>query len=80
MVVLESVRQLLDSNSGFATYCVTLNKTCQTRQLGGSVVERLPLAQGVTSGSWDRVPYWLPTGSLLLPLPVSLPVFCVSHK
>ena len=40
--------------------------------LGGSVVERLPLAQGVILGSSDQVPHWVPMGSLLLPLPVSL--------
>ena len=40
--------------------------------LGGSVVEHLPLAQVVIPGSWDRVPHGLPTGSLLLHLPVSL--------
>ena len=27
---------------------------------GGSVVERLPPAQGVTPGSQDRVPHWAP--------------------
>ena len=32
--------------------------------LGGSVVERLPLAQGVILGSWDRVPYRDPLGEL----------------
>ena len=30
-----------------------------------------PSAQGVTPGSWDRVPHLLPAQSLLLPLPVS---------
>ena len=33
--------------------------------VGGSVVERLPLAQGVILGSWDQVPH-------RAPLPVSL--------
>ena len=28
--------------------------------LGGSVVECLPLAQGVILGSWDRVPHQAP--------------------
>ena len=48
--------------------------------LGGSAVERLPLAQGVTPGSWDRVPIELLPGgcfSLCLSLPLSL---CVSHE
>ena len=40
--------------------------------LGGSVVERLPSAQGMIPGSWDRV--LLSAGSLLLPLPASLPL------
>ena len=30
------------------------------RSLGGSVVEPLPLAQGVILGSWDRVLHWGP--------------------
>ena len=29
-------------------------------RLGGSVVECLPLAQGVTPRSWDRVSHWAP--------------------
>ena len=28
--------------------------------VGGSVVERLPSAQGVILGSWDQVPHWAP--------------------
>ena len=28
--------------------------------LGGSMVEHLPLAQGVIPGSWDRVPHQVP--------------------
>ena len=31
-----------------------------TGHLGGSVVEHLPLAQGVIPGSWDRVPHRAP--------------------
>ena len=42
--------------------------------LGGSVVERLPLAQGVIPESQDQVLHPFPTGSLLLPLPMSLPL------
>ena len=41
--------------------------------LGGSVVERLPSAQAMILGSWDQVPHLAPSGSLLLPLPMSLP-------
>nr|XP_045726523.2 acyl-coenzyme A thioesterase 9, mitochondrial-like [Mirounga angustirostris] len=48
--------------------------------LGGSVVKRLPLAQVVIPGSWDRAPHWAPCsmGSLLLPLPLPLLVFPLS--
>ena len=45
--------------------------------LGGSVVEHLPLAQGVILGSCIG----LPVGSLLLPLPMSLHLsLCISHE
>ena len=40
--------------------------------LGGSVVEHLPLAQGVIPGSWDRVLHQAPYGE-----PAS-PSACVS--
>ena len=43
-------------------------------RLGGSVVERLPSAQGVIPGSWVLGPGTAPAGSLLLRLPVSLPL------
>ena len=47
----------------------------------GSVVEHLPSAQVVTPGSWDRVHIGLPAWSLLLPLPMSLPLsLCLMHK
>ena len=42
--------------------------------LGGLVVERLPLAQVMIMVSWDRVPHQTPVGSLLLLLPMSLPL------
>ena len=29
-------------------------------RLGGSVIEHLPLAQGMILWSWDQVPYWAP--------------------
>ena len=49
--------------------------------LGGSVVEHLPLAQGVIPGSGMEAYVGLPAWSLLLPLPVSLPLsVCVSHE
>ena len=48
--------------------------------LGGSLVKRLPLAQVMFPGSWDRAPHRAPcsTGSLLLPLPLPLLVFPLS--
>ena len=42
--------------------------------LGGAVVWRLPLAQGAILETRDQVPHQLPAWSLLLPLPVSLPL------
>ena len=38
--------------------------------LGGSVVEHLPLAQGMILGAWDQVPHQAPRGE-----PVSLSAF-----
>ena len=50
--------------------------------LGGAAVWRLPLAQGVILETRDRIPRQPPGAwSLLLPLPVSLPLslsLCVS--
>ena len=48
--------------------------------LGGSVVEHLPLAQIVIPQSWIEPRIKLPpAGSLLLPLPMSLPLsVCLS--
>ena len=36
------------------------NRTRDGGCLGGSVVWRLPLVQGVILESWDRVPHWAP--------------------
>ena len=49
--------------------------------LGDSVVQRLSWAQVVIPGSWDRVLHQgtCSVGSLLLPLPMSLPL-CVPHE
>ena len=47
--------------------------------LGGSAVKHLPLAQGVILGSVIESHITLVVGSLLLPLPVSLPLsLCLS--
>ena len=44
--------------------------------LGGTVVWRLPLAQGAILETRDRIPHQAPGAwSLLLPLPMSLPLF-----
>ena len=49
--------------------------------MGGSVVERLPLAQVVISGSGIKSHIRLLAGSLLLTLPMSLPLsVCVFHE
>ena len=52
--------------------------------LGGAAVWRLPLAQGVILETQDRIPRQVPGAwSLLLPLPVSLPLslsLCDYHK
>ena len=56
--------------------------------LGGAAVWRLPLAQGMAQGTvletGDQIPRWAPGAwSLLLPLPVSLPLslsLCDYHK
>ena len=42
----------------FSTMCIYYFNSL--RHLSGSVVEPLPLAQGVILGSWDRVPHWAP--------------------
>ena len=48
--------------------------------LGGAAVWRLPLAQGVILETRDRIPHQVPGAwSLLLPLPMSLPLcLCLS--
>ena len=62
-------------------FVITLYKKGILGHLGGSEVERLPSAQGVIPGSWDQVPIGLPAGSLLLPLPVYLPLsVCLMNK
>ena len=52
--------------------------------LGGAAVWRLPLAQGAILETRDRIPHPAPGAwSLLLPLPVSLPLslsLCDYHK
>ena len=59
--------------------CYMLYNSKNEGRLGGSAVERLPLAQGMIQGSRIESHIRLPTGSLLLPLPMSLPL-SVSHE
>ena len=55
---------------------LTTTETWKGGRLGGSVLERPPLAQGVIPESRDGVPRRAPCrGLLLLPLPMSLPLF-----
>ena len=50
-------------------------KTSKEGSLGGAAVWRLPLAQGAILETRDRIPCGAPGAwSLLLPLPVSLPL------
>ena len=53
---------------------VTIKMQLTGGSLGGSVVKCLPLAQVMIPGSWDQIPHQAPQGSLLLPLPMSLPL------
>ena len=54
---------------------IFLRKIQSMGHLGGLVVERLPSAQVMIPGSWDRgIRIRLPVGSLLLPLPRYLPL------
>ena len=50
-------------------------------QLGGSMVEHLPLAQVMIPGPGMESRIKFPAGILLLPLPMSLPLsLCDSHE
>ena len=62
-----------------ATSLVPQKRMPQGR-LGGSVVKRLPSAQGLIPRSWNQAPHRAPcsAGSLLLPLPLPLLVFPLS--
>ena len=48
--------------------------------LGGSMVEHLPLAQGVIPGPGIESHIGLPAGSLLVSLPVSAFSLCLMNK
>ena len=56
-------------------FSMLFNTNSHMGHLGGSVVERLPSAQGGIPGSWDWVLHQaFLSGSLLLSLPMSLPL------
>ena len=52
-------------------------KMVRVGHLGGSVVEHLPLAQGVTQGSWDQMSPWGSLQGACFSLCLYLPL-CVS--
>ena len=61
---------------------ISLIKSSTLGRLGGSVVERLPLAQVMIPGSWDQVPHQAPcmetaSPSVCVSASTSL---CVSHE
>ena len=58
----------------FMTLTLLKNIGSSQGHLGGSVFEHLPLAQGMIPGSGIESHIGLPAWSLLLPLPVSLPL------
>ena len=52
-----------------------LQESADGESLGGAAVWRLPLAQGAILETRDRIPHQAPGAwSLLLPLPMSLPL------
>ena len=61
----------VNTSHSLESYYKNKNKDKQER-LGGSVVGRLPLAQGMVPESWDQVPHWAPC------MEPSSPSACVS--
>ena len=60
---------------------VGIHLVLEEGHLGGSVVGHLPLAQGMIPGCWIEPHIGLLVGSMLLHLPVFLPLsLCVSHE
>ena len=71
--------ELTEASTGELIWEIRKRKNPLEGRLGGSAVEHQPSAQGLTPGSRDRVLHQLPAWSLLLPLPVSLPLsVCLS--
>ena len=72
---------IVSASPGRQTWSLSsaLQKQGKRGSLGGAAVWRLPLAQGAILEIRDRIPYQAPGAwSLLLPLPVSLPL-SLSH-
>ena len=62
-------------NVYFQAVGVLLSKMSLLGSLGGAAVWRQPLAQGAILETRDRIPHRAPSAwSLLLPLPMSLPL------
>ena len=57
-----------------------MQKVMATGPLGGSGVERLPSAQGVTPGTWDQVPHQTPCMEPASPSVCISASLCVSHE
>ena len=49
-------------------------------RLGGSVVERLPLAQDVIAGSWDQVLHWASLREPASPSAYVSASICLAHE
>uniref|UniRef100_A0A8C0M0K6 RING-type domain-containing protein n=1 Tax=Canis lupus familiaris TaxID=9615 RepID=A0A8C0M0K6_CANLF len=63
------------SNSALVSLLSFYIEMCRAGSLGGAAVWRLPLAQGAVLETRDRIPHRAPGAwSLLLPLPISLPL------
>ena len=72
---------LIDKKSQCATKSISCLAKWGMGHLSGSVVEHLPLAQGVNPGSWDGVLHWAPHRELASPsacVSASLSVFLMN--
>ena len=73
-------QQDLQSASDAQTLIESLFKTIRMGRVGGSGLERLPLSQGMISGSWDRVPCRAPCMEPVSPSVYVSASLCVSHE
>ena len=76
-MLLSHLLNCLDASIGNTVYWFKKTNSRDTWVL--PVVEHLPLAQGVILGPGIESHVRLPSGSLLLPLPMSLPLYA-SHE